>query len=256
MASRPIFLPCDSQYQLVREMSVDFLWHAGLAPTQKRKNVVALHEAGKSKGIWPLLEISTKSEVALGFRLSAFNLKVEMDDGWTIPLESAFQGSKVFQHGGPYINLYGKSGFDIKKDDRLHTSGPLTGFTFQNMNWELEPKTAFYDWLYLHAVNRDPELRDELTSYNGFTDIEFNPERSINCQARSCALYVSLHRRGVLDAVIKNRDQFMDILNRDSFYQPHSAEKRQGTLFHMDQTTIGRTRRSTTTRRKRREGER
>jgi hypothetical protein len=30
-----------------------------------------------------------------------------------------------------------------------------------------------------------------LNKYVGFTDIEFNPSKSINCQARSCALFVS-----------------------------------------------------------------
>lgn len=252
MATRPIFVPCDGQFQLVREISADFFWNAGLAPSQKRKNVVALHEAGKTKGLWPLLEISTKSEVELGFRLSAFNLKVEMDDGWMIPLESAFQGSKVFQFGGPYTDLYGKSGFDIKKDERIRSSGRLRGFTFQGVNWELEPKTAFYDWLYIHAVYSDQDLRAQLPEYNGFTDIEFNPERSINCQARSCALYVSLHRRGVLEDAVHNRQQFLDILNRDSFYQPHSADKRQGTLFQTEEETEGRTKRPSVRRTRRR----
>ena len=66
--------------------------------------MVALHEAAKSKGYFPLLEVSTKSEVVLGQRLSAFNLKAKSDMIGEIPLECAFQGSKVFENGGPYTD--------------------------------------------------------------------------------------------------------------------------------------------------------
>jgi len=234
MAERPIFIPIETCFQLVRERMVPFQWHPGMAPSQKKKNVAALHEAADKQGLSPVLEVSTKSDERLGFLLSAFNLSVETTEGWTIPLESAFQGSKAFEHGGPFRDLYGKSGRDIKKDERLKQSGRLRGFSFDGLDWELEPKTAFYDWLYIQAVHRQPELRDDLQQYRGFTDIEFNPKKSINCQARSCALYVSLMKRGVLDSVISDRRAFLDILSRDSFYQPHSFDKRQGTLFQME----------------------
>lgn len=234
MAERPVFTPIETGFQLIRETMVTFQWHPGMAPSQKKKNVAALHEAAIAKGIDPILEVSTKSDDRLGILLSAFNLSVETTEGWTIPLESAFQGSKRFEHGGPYQDLYGKNGREIKKDERLKQSGRLRGFSFDGWDWELEPKTAFYDWLYVQAVDRQPELRDELQRFAGFTDIEFNPKKSINCQARSCALYVSLLRRDVLDSIIADRDAFLDILSRDSFYQPHSLDKRQGTLFQMD----------------------
>ena len=233
MAERPVFIPVDSGFQLVRERTVPFQWHPGMAPSQKRKNVVALHESANKLGIVPILEVSTKSDERLGFRLSAFNLRVETTEGWVIPLESAFQGSKVFQFGGPYQDLDGQTGFEIKKDERIKTSGGLRGFTFDGFEWELEPKTAFYDWLYIHANHGEPELRDGMSIYEGFTDIEFNPQKSINCQARSCALYVSLLRREMLDDVLRDRQLFLDALSLDSFYQPHSSDKRQGILFHI-----------------------
>ena len=79
MAERPIFIPWPSGLRLVKELSFDFKWSPGFAPIQKKKNVVALHEAAKAKGYFPLLEVSTKSEVVLGQRLSAFNLKVKSE---------------------------------------------------------------------------------------------------------------------------------------------------------------------------------
>lgn len=233
MANRPVFVPNTARdhFQLVREVGVEFRWHPGMAPTQKKKNVAELHEAAKRRGIGPLLEVSTKSSDPLGMRLSAFNLAVETDDSWVIPLESAFQGSKVFTGGGPFTDLYGKSGGAVKKDERLCSSGDLTGFSFEGHEWSLEPKTAFYDWLYIHAVHRDESLREAIGSFRAFTDIEFNPKRSINCQARSCALYVALCERDTIEQVLHDRSLFIEMLNRDSFYQPHSADKRQGELF-------------------------
>jgi hypothetical protein len=59
------------------------------------------------------------------------------------------------------------------------------------------PPTAFYDWLYLRALARlDAATLQQLRERDGFTDIAFNPERSLNCQARSAALYVALAADG------------------------------------------------------------
>ena len=232
MAERPVFIPViEKGFQLVREKTISFQWHPGLAPSQKKKNIVELHKSAQKQNITPLLEVSTKSEDKIGFLLSAFNLKVEMTDGWVIPLESAFQGSKCFQNGGPYNDLYGKTGREIKRDERIKKSGEISGFSFDGQDWELEPKTAFYDWLYIQAVHRQPELRQNLSKYYGFSDIEFNPKKSINCQARSCALYLSLLKRQLLEDVLSDRELFIETLSRDKFYQPHSVSERQGTLF-------------------------
>ena len=40
------------------------------------------------------------------------------------------------------------------------------------------------------------EIAEKLLDYDGFTDIVFNPQKSINCQARSCAIYVGMKRKG------------------------------------------------------------
>jgi len=234
MAERPVFIPVNEGNRLVEEKMVSFQWHPGMAPSQKKKNIAALHEAAYRQSLSPVLEVSTKSDNRLGFLLSAFNLSVESTEGWTIPLESAFQGSKKFEHGGPFRDLYGKNGRDIKKDERLRQSGRLIEFSFDGLAWELKPKTAFYDWLYIQAVHRQPELGDALQQYRGFTDIEFNPKKSINCQARSCALYVSLIKMGVLSSVVSDRRTFLEILRCDSFYQPHSSGDSQMKLFDID----------------------
>jgi len=100
-----------------------------------------------------------------------------------VPLESAYQGSKVFGRGGPFTDLYQVDVRTAKRDSRLQTSGRIIAFEFDGIRFPNEPKTAFYDWVYVNAIFEHREwLRSRLPKYAAFTDIEFNPERSINCQ--------------------------------------------------------------------------
>lgn len=231
MASRPIFVPSPEKGHLVKEVEVSFLWHKGMAPSQKKKNVVELHEAAAKRGYSPLLEVSTKSEEKLGQRLSAFNLRVELDEGGTVPLECAFQGGKVFENGGPFLDLYLVDGRDAKRDSRLQSSGKLIGFHFEGQDFPLEPKTAFYDWLYIRALYAHRDFLQRLHRYSGFTDIEFNPDRSINCQARSCATFVSLDRMDLLSECAYSSRRFIEVLRPDAMRQPHSEKDRQSSMF-------------------------
>ena len=230
MASRPVFSALGKPDHLVSETLVSFSWNPGFAPVQKKKNIAALHEAAVELGLYPLLEVSTKSELELGRRLSAFSLKIDTEIG-EISLESAFQGSKVFKDGGPYIDIYEGEAWAAKKDERLKSSGPLVGFDFFGQKWPLVPKTAFYDWLYLSALQPHQDFLKCLDSFKGFTDIEFNPLQSINCQARTCALLVSLMKLNALDDALRSQGDFIAMVASDSFKQDHSADLKQRLLL-------------------------
>jgi hypothetical protein len=103
---------------------------------------------------------------------------------------------------------------EAKKDERIRESGRLTGFQFFGQHWGLEPQTAFYDWLYINALKKKEGVADQLARYSAFTDIEFNPERSINCQAYSVALFMSLHARKLLDEATSSKDAFLKIVSK------------------------------------------
>ncbi len=245
MAERPVFIPVCQKDHLVEEINISFKWNPGFAPVQKKKNIMALHEATSKKGYAPLLEVSSKSENKLGQRLSAFSLKIKTDLG-EISIESAFQGSKVFESGGPYTDLYTKSSREAKKDKRLKESGRLIGFDFMGNKWKLVPKTAFYDWLYITTLYPHREyLEKNLFKYKGFTDIEFNPKKSINCQARTCALLVSLMKLNLLEYAISSQEAFIETISSDSFRKKHSIDLKQRYLWDASDVKIGPTRRST-----------
>ena len=211
MATRPVFVPENKGKFLVSEVPIDFKWNPGMAPSQKKKNITALHAAAKFLGLDRLLEISSKSEDEVGRRLSAFSLKLQVGDR-VILLECAYQGSKVFRQGGPYTELFMLLPRKAKKDPRLQNSGELIGFEFMGEQFPLSPKNAFYDWLYIRALLPHRLWISEKVSYQGYTDIEFNPAKSINCQARAFAELMALADRGQLERVGEDFSYFASLL--------------------------------------------
>lgn len=225
MAKRPIFVPLINGKGLVLERYVDFEWHAGFAKTQKQKSIRALHEVALAEyGVQNPLEVSSKSENPLGVALSSFNLSFETRRGRLLTVEAAFQGSKVFEFGGPYRDIFDLRPIDAKRDLRLRESGVLKKFSFFGVDWDLEPKTAFYDWLYINALLKNDHLASQVTDIDGFTDIEFNPERSINCQARAAALYCALYHSEQLEFALSSKESFVS-LYKGKISDPHMPEQ-------------------------------
>lgn len=212
MAIRPIFVPKQNGDIGVEEMMLEFNWHPGMAKVQKQKSIRELHAAAEIKGFYPILEISSKSEFELGSSLSAFNLCVttkKRNKKFTV--ETAFQGSKVFEKGGPFKDLIGMNSMAAKKDIRLKESGNLVGFEFFGTKFPLIPRTFFYDWIYINALEQNRDLSLNIRSFSGFSDIEFNPLRSINCQAYSAALYLSLINNNKLGDALASPEKFLEL---------------------------------------------
>lgn len=55
-------------------------------------------------------------------------MKAENGEGFSV--ESAFQAGKIFEKGGPYIDLLGVSSKIAKRDERLKNSGRIIAFEF------------------------------------------------------------------------------------------------------------------------------
>ncbi|WP_075809115.1 DarT1-associated NADAR antitoxin family protein [Paraclostridium sordellii] len=221
MAIRKVFRVNLNDNNYVDIIDINFEWNPGLARIQKEKNIQALHENYlKLYQNDNILEISSKSSEKLGVSLSAFNLKfTTLKKNNTFSVESAFQSSKKFEFGGPYKELLDKDPRTAKKDIRLKTSGKLVSFIFFNQEWPIEPKTLFYDWLYINSLYKNKTLAEAILSYDAFTDIEFNHNKSINCQAYSAALFVSLAKRGLIEQAIKGSDQYKEIILKQNVDQ-------------------------------------
>lgn len=204
MAIRPGFTIKDGK---IISVNANFDWSGGFALSQKQKNISKLHAAlGK-----PSLEVSTKSTSEIGRRLSAFMLTL---DGFT--LENVFQSSKVFEEGGPFADLLYVNPREAKRDSRLRESGKLTGFFYRGESWPLVPRTAFYDFIYMQAVRECADIKDlkKLEDYTFFTDIEFNPKKSINTQARAIV---------IIKMLLEMYGGEIPKLDKDSFIEFHKS---------------------------------
>ena len=233
MAKRPIFTPNFSGFPYVDAIDIEFKWHPGFAKSQLQKSIASLHKASERlKNVSPILEISGKSASDLGASLSAFNLSLKTLKEQQMSVECAYQGSKVFENGGPYHELYSGSSLEAKTDKRLHNSGRLIAFNFCGEDFPTEPKTAFYDWLYITALRqKKTDFLKELEVFQGFSDIVFNPNRSINCQARAAALFVSLSKNGLIDEqIFQDKDYYLALITGKDELPPTEPLPHQLTL--------------------------
>lgn len=213
MANRPVYIALE-KFPYVGAVNVDFQFYSGFSDKQKRLSINSLHAAFLN--LLPektVLEISTKSENPLGVKLSAFNLPVKIPDSdkFTV-LESAYQGSKVFENGGTFTDLMYKKPREAKKDSRLKSSGKIQTFQFGENKFPPEPKSFFYNWLYITALAAQTELAEEILNYDAFTDIEFNPKKSVSTQAMAAAVFIGLNRAGLINSALETKENFLKIV--------------------------------------------
>ena len=231
MTTRPVFLPSPGR-TLAREENVEFLWSPGFAASQKRKNVEALHKEAKlllhkeAKLLdvdKTILEVSTRSSEQLGRDLSAFNLMVKVEErSATVSVEAAFQSSKVFKEAGLQSHLLDLAdGREIKRRIRSLGDQELIGFKYDSEPWPLYPPTAMYDYIYLKAltqlVSKQRQLEKRIMAFDAFTDIEFNPKKSLSCQARTCALFSGLGGLVPVRSLLKDPKKFREKLEKSGY---------------------------------------
>ncbi|WP_367107481.1 hypothetical protein [uncultured Psychrobacter sp.] len=200
---RPVFMPRVNSDKLVKTDMVRVERHVGFASRQKKKSINDLHQVIRKKyGFNHVLELSSKSGNKLSFLLSPLTLKLtDEHNGSQHSVENIFYASKVFEQGGPFTDLLEVPPRQAKKDERLHSSGKLIGYNDFGIEWQVEPLTLFFDWLYVNALKQNTQLHTEVMQYQAFTDIEFNPRKSIDGPAYALALFVALNKRELLDNI-------------------------------------------------------
>ena len=112
--------------------------------------------------------------------------------------------------------------WEAKKYGKLKSRGNILEISLFGTIFRREPKDFFYNWIYINALYTHKEYLDALTEYEAFTDIEFNPKKSINCQARSVAIAVGLNKAGMLDECVSDQEKFLNIIyntNKDVKYE-------------------------------------
>ena len=225
MAKRPVFEVCEKAPYFIEKMT-EFKFYSGFSSVQKKRSMESLQQAYLlSEPQKRVLEISRAANDPLGIALSAFNLMITSETGETYSVECAFQAAKVFENGGPYTDLLYVSSKQAKTDPRIKESGPIIGFRLWDIDFPSEPKTFFYNWLYHTALYSAPDIYTGLIKYDAFTDIMFTPGPSLNCQARSAAIFVSLYRAGKLEEAMRSKADYLRVVyGTDLFPKKYSAQ--------------------------------
>ena len=65
----------------------------------------------------------------------------------------------------------------------------------------------YYDYIYMLGLYFHKEYHEELSKYSIFTDIEFNPNKQSNTQARAAAIWNTLYKNNMTN-IVENRDEF------------------------------------------------
>lgn len=209
MAVRPVFL-VNQNKPYFSEYNVNFVYNNGFAPCQKRKNIIAIHNAfHKDNSDKEVLEISSKSFDEVGVNLSAFNLMLYVESlGKRMPVEIMYHTGKVYKDSGRHLEILNMSPRESKKYLYQNKFGDIEYFIFENQRVAVDDFN-FYTWLYLKGLLENEQIARHLLKYEAFTDVEYNPNRSKNCQARAAAMFVSLYKQ--------DKIQFGEILNYDKF---------------------------------------
>ena len=119
----------------------------------------------------------------------------------------------MFRFGGPHPDIFHLPPHEAKRFIREGDWGELIGFQLEGSDYPLIPKNAFYDWLYIKSIEPHASWIQEKIMYDAFTDIEFNPAKQVNCQARAFAEFQSLLKRGNLHEAAQDFNVLVEKLN-------------------------------------------
>ena len=187
MAIRPIYISTNIPDTPFMKVDISFEWIKGMSYKQKCKRRDSMLKAianMKLYNIDSVLEVSTKSNKELGVNLSALNLTIPLKSGKVKTVEEIYQASKI-----------------------LDSNNHIKEFRFHNTVFEKDPYSMYYDYIYMLGLYMHKEYHEELSKYSIFTDIEFNPNKQLNTQARAAAIWNTLYRNN-MTKIIENQDEF------------------------------------------------
>ena len=201
MATRTICFPI-SGYPYCREQPVTFTWIKG----SKRQNIRAVHDAVHTTDPdVSILEVSSASVQPEGEAVSSLRLLLRLDSvAQDVPISTVFEAAKVFEHGGPFVDLLTCAPSKVHKDTRLRTNGKLLRYSLEGSEYPIEPHPdSFFEWLYCRALKQFPEKAAQLSRYNAFSDIAAaaDSKKYYGDSSRAAAIYVGLAAAGKLPCI-------------------------------------------------------
>ncbi|TPR13083.1 DarT1-associated NADAR antitoxin family protein [Apilactobacillus timberlakei] len=228
MANRPVFYV--NKKNKIETIYCNFRWFPGFSYIQKNKSINSLSSAFRNKKNIDSLEVSSSSSSETGINASAFNLVLDTKQGF-YTVEQLFQAGKDFYRNGEQSYILNNNSIDDIYNKRLknklsknakysvkilNNNDYIIGFKLFNKKFPNYPRDFYYNWIYCCALNQNVnnqiELSKQIVKYDAFTDINFNPQKSINCQAKACAIFTSLYRSNFLFKALQNPKSFLKLV--------------------------------------------
>lgn len=183
-----IYKSTDDIWTPVIEEDIAFSFTYGTYRSTKINNMKVLKKEALDKGYREseLLEISTVSDNKFGNMLSALNLNIKLKSGREMSVENIYQLSK--------------------KPNKGH----IEYFEFGPTRFSNEPKTMYYDYLYMLALYTHKEYWEYLENHKYFTDVFFNSCKQINTQARAAAIFKTFLGNTDFLEIMENSKDFKD----------------------------------------------
>ena len=235
----------------VETKEINFAFYSGFAPIQKIKSRDSMHKSIlKQEPNAKILEVSTKSDDEFGKKLSAFNLmidnrpfecafqeskrfkisdsiitNIELDTKGNGKISMDISDRLVRENDAYYLEPISDNPRELKSllkaFMKANKRAKLSHFVYKGEIFEINAGVAnsesyFYDFLYFRALRENfskSEIR-QILQYSIFTDIEFNHKVSINCQARSCALYHYALLNDKVDFYVESREKFKGLYEK------------------------------------------
>lgn len=220
----------------MKMMPVNFRWQSGWNRQAKQMSAHNLHQGFLNKHPQAkLLEISSVGKNKIGVQTSAMHLNVYTSNPakhglrtstvnsngkpyGKFKVENVFQAGKVFQgqtpeqHQQSTQRILNMNPVQAKHTTKaMNSRSQLKGFKMFGHQFPLQPKTDYYDYVYMHGLAQHPKLGKQIASHNAFSDFFAVPGKTINTQSKSCTLFTSLvkkHGWNGMKKVLNNKKLF------------------------------------------------
>jgi hypothetical protein len=94
--------------------------------------------------------------------------------------------------------------------------------------------SQFSQSLRVHNSNRNA-IANKLFEFQGFSDIVFNPDKSLNYQARAAALFVALRQKEEVEKVLNDKNYYISLITNQISQTSYSLEKQIDTSEKREQ---------------------
>ena len=191
MAERPVFEVTTKGNAFVKYHSIQFSWNSRNNGDETISD--AFINRARKRFSNEVLDLSSNSKNELSKRISARHLTIQKND----------EEEKV-------IDIFNKSRLEVEEEkEGGRFKVQQNAYEYEGEHWPSWPRSAFYDFLCVQALNQQEDVHEELLEYQLFSDLRSVAGMKNIYHAGSVALFVSLKKRNLLETALTSKQDFL-----------------------------------------------